>query len=144
MSKDNLDDFDDKLDDEYEPNNMNEKNVDNLVKSFARPNDTDTPIDNNTMNKLLNQVQNMPKAKLKQYLNQLTGKDNFIANDHSTKTRDKLRKKLAEKKRNMKTKTVKQSDDYMSNKNTNLRSIDDIMKEIESIDKKPKKKNKKK
>jgi hypothetical protein len=150
MNKYSFDDFDDELDDDYNTNNMSTQQVDNLVNTLSTPDNSEQPsgvIDEKTMNQLLNQVQNMPKAKLQQYLKQLTGKDNFnnsvISNNHTT-TRDKLRKKLAEKKRNIKSKTVKKTETCISNKHTELRDIDDIMKDIESVNTKSKKKNKKK
>lgn len=153
MSKDNFDDFDDVLDDDFDEkttNNMSTQQVDNLVNSFSKPDnpeDPDEPVDEKTMNQLLNQVQNMPKAKLQQYLKQLTGKNNFnlgnniIPDIRSSGIRDKLRKKLAEQKKTVKTKSAKKYEVCISN-NNKLRDIDDIMNDIEGTSK-PKKKNKK-
>lgn len=157
MNRDNFDDFDDELDDNFETNetqNMSEQQIDNLVNSFSKPEDLDNPddpIDEKEMKNLLANIKNMPKAKLQQYLKQLTGKNNFnlgnnnfsaVSDVRRLGARDKLRKKLEAKRKNKETDSAKQY--KVSIPENQVQDVDDIMKDIDSIDKKKKKKKKKK
>lgn len=150
MSNDNFDDFDDVLDDEYETQTISDFHADNLVNSLSKPSNPESPelpIDENTMKQLLNKVQNMPKAKLQQYLKQLTGNNNFnmgeyninnTSNDDRLNTRTKLRKKLDDKRKN--TEKISEKKHTVTVTNNELPNVEDIMKDIDNIGKKTKNK----